>query len=597
PGHRLGQGRPGPGRRGGAALGLRLLRPEVLGLLAGVRGAVGGQRVRRQAGRPGGPAAGRRPPGPRRLPGPGDRRRGRRPVQGRGQGGQEGGRPGPGRRRGPQGRRAQGQLRRPHRGHRRAHRQPAVPGRAVRAVRGRGPGQGPGGGHEAGQRHRVRPDRRLLLPGPGRGRGLPGPDRGRGGVRQPQGQSHHRRLAGRAAVRGLEGVGLVRQGRRRALLRAAVHARAVPDGDRLTELAPAWLDPARPVPDLRTEVPGPEGRKVLARDAAVTSPSLPRAYAMVPRRGTGALVEDVDGNLFLALNPGTPVAPPAHPHPRVVEAVGRQAADLLHYSASDFYLPIYSEYAQALAATAPMGGPGRAFLTNSGTEAGEGGLKRAGAPPGRQYVISFYGAFHGRSYGSVSLTASKARYHAGFGPLLPGVLHAPYGYCHRCPLNLTFPECGHATVDWLEDTLFRYEVDPAEVAAIFVEPIQGEGGYIPPPPGWLAKLKALCRRHGILFVADEVQSGMGRTGRMWAIEHSGVEPDVLIAAKGIASGLPLGAFMARDELWRWPKGAHGSTYGGSPVPCAAGLATLAVLEEEGLLANATAMGRLLVEGL
>jgi 4-aminobutyrate aminotransferase len=208
-------------------------------------------------------------------------------------------------------------------------------------------------------------------------------------------------------------------------------------------------------------------------------------------------------------------------------------------------------------------------------------------------VVSFYGAFHGRSYGSVSLTASKARYHAGFGPLLGGVLHAPYGYCHRCPLNLTFPDCGHATVDWLEQTLFRYEVDPGEVAAVFVEPIQGEGGYITPPP----KLKALCAPHGILFVADEVQSGMGRTGRMWAIEHTGVEPDVLIAAKGIASGLPLGAFLAREELWRWPKGAHGSTYGGSPVPCAAGLATLEVLRDEKLLDNAAAQGELLVEGL
>jgi 4-aminobutyrate aminotransferase len=325
-----------------------------------------------------------------------------------------------------------------------------------------------------------------------------------------------------------------------------------------------WLDPARPVPDVRTELPGPEGRKVLERDAAVTSPSLPRAYAMVPRRGTGALIEDVDGNLFLDFNAGIAVCSTGHAHPRVVEAVGRQV---------------------------------RAFLTNSGTEAVEGALKLARAATGRQYVISFYGAFHGRSYGSVSLTASKAKYHAGFGPLLPGVLHAPYGYCHRCPLNLTFPECGHATVDWLTDTLFRYEVDPGEVAAVFVEPIQGEGGYITPPPGWLEKLKAVCERHGILFVADEVQSGMGRTGRMWAIEHTGVEPDVLIAAKGIASGLPLGAFMARDELWRWPKGAHGSTYGGSPVPCAAGLATLEVLRDERLLANATAQGELLAEGL
>jgi 4-aminobutyrate aminotransferase len=358
-----------------------------------------------------------------------------------------------------------------------------------------------------------------------------------------------------------------------------------------------WLDPGRPVPDLRTEVPGPAARKVLDRDAAVTSPSLPRAYPLVPRRGSGALLEDVDGNLFLDFNAGIAVCSTGHAHPRVVQAVRDQAGELLHYSASDFYLPIYSELCEALAATAPMRGPVRAFLTNSGTEAVEGALKLARAATGRQYVIGFYGGFHGRSYGSVSLTASKAKYHTGFGPLLPGVLHAPYGYCHRCPLNLSYPSCDLATVDWLEGTLFRYQVDPAEVAAVVVEPIQGEGGYIAPPAGWLAKLKATCDRHGILLVVDEVQSGAGRTGRMWAIEHAGVEPDVLVTAKGIASGLPLGAFLARADLWTWPKGAHGSTYGGSPVPCAAGLATLAVLRDEGLLANAAAQGELLRQGL
>jgi 4-aminobutyrate aminotransferase len=359
----------------------------------------------------------------------------------------------------------------------------------------------------------------------------------------------------------------------------------------------AWHDPARPVPDLRTELPGPRARAVLERDARVTSPSLPRAYPLVPRRGHGSLLEDVDGNLFLDFNAGIAVCSTGHAHPRVVEAVRRQAGELLHYSASDFYLPIYSELCEALVATAPMPGPVRAFLTNSGTEAVEGALKLARAATGRQYVIAFLGAFHGRSYGSLSLTASKARYHSGFGPLLPGVLHAPYGYCHRCPLNLSYPSCDLATVDYLEDVLFRYQVDPAEVAAVVVEPIQGEGGYIPPPPGWLPKLAAVCRRHGILLVVDEVQSGVGRTGRMWAIEHEGVEPDVLVTAKGIASGLPLGAFMARAELMRWGPGAHGSTYGGSPVPCAAGLATLAVLREEGLLANAAEQGAYLRAGL
>jgi 4-aminobutyrate aminotransferase len=336
---------------------------------------------------------------------------------------------------------------------------------------------------------------------------------------------------------------------------------------------------------------------VLERDARVTSPSLPRAYPFVPRRGFGAVVEDVDGNLFLDMNAGIAVASTGHAHPEVVAAVRRQAGELLHYSGSDFYLPIYSEMCEALAATAPMSAPVRVFLTNSGTEAVEGAIKLARAATGRQYVISCFGGFHGRSYGSVSLTASKARYHAGFGPLLPGVLRTHYGYCHRCPLNLSYPSCDLATVDYLERTLFRYEVDPSEVAAVVIEPIQGEGGYVVPPPGWLAKLKATCERHGILLVADEVQSGAGRTGRMWAIEHSGVEPDVVCSAKGIASGLPLGAFMARADLMTWGAGAHGSTYGGSPVPCAAGLATLEVLRGAKLLDNATEQGDYLLEGL
>ena len=233
---------------------------------------------------------------------------------------------------------------------------------------------------------------------------------------------------------------------------------------------------------------------------------------MVPRRGSGALVEDVDGNLFLDFNAGIAVCSTGHAHPRVVEAVGVQAANLLHYSASDFYLPVYSEYAEASAATAPMGGPVRAFLTNPAPRP-EGALLARGHRPPRGQLLRRLPRPHLRLGQPDRL---QAKYHAGFGPL-GGVLHAPYGYCHRCPLNLTFPECGHATVDWLEQTLFRYEVDLlGEVAAVFVEPIQGEGGYITPPPGWLAKLKALCERHGILFVADEVQSGMGRTGRMWA---------------------------------------------------------------------------------
>jgi 4-aminobutyrate aminotransferase len=313
-------------------------------------------------------------------------------------------------------------------------------------------------------------------------------------------------------------------------------------------------------------------------------------------RGEGAHVWDADGKRYLDLLGGIAVNTLGHAHPTLTAAISAQLGTLGHVS-NFFGTPAQIALAETLLRIAEAPEGSRVFLTNSGTEAVEGALKLARAATGRQYVIGFWGGFHGRTYGSVSLTASKARYHAGFGPLLPGVLHAPYGYCHRCPLHLSYPSCDLATVGWLEDTLFRYEVDPAEVAAVVVEPVQGEGGYIPPPPGWLARLKATCERHGILLVVDEVQSGAGRTGRMWAIEHAGVEPDVVVTAKGIASGLPLGAFMARDDLWTWPKGAHGSTYGGSPVPCAAGLATLAVLREEGLLANATARGEELREGL
>ena len=359
-----------------------------------------------------------------------------------------------------------------------------------------------------------------------------------------------------------------------------------------------WLDKTRPVPDVRTPLPGPAGRAIIDRDLAVTSGSLPRAYPLVPRRALGSVVEDADANLFLDCNAGIAVTSTGHCHPKVVAAVQQQAAELLHYSASDFYLPIYSQMCDALAATAPISGPARVFLTNSGAEAVEGALKLARYATGRPYVISFFGAFHGRSYGAMTLTASKAKYHQGFGPLVPGVLHAPYAYSQVDPVSGARTHDPDETFDYLENTLFRYQVAPSEVAAVFVEPVQGEGGYIVPPAAWLTRLRELCDSYGILLVADEVQSGMGRTGRMWAIEHSGVQPDVLISAKGIASGLPLGAFMARAPLMeKWGAGAHGSTYGGSPVPCAAGLATLEVIQSEGLLGNASAQGSFLLDGL
>ena len=332
-------------------------------------------------------------------------------------------------------------------------------------------------------------------------------------------------------------------------------------------------------PRIVTDLPGPKARELIERDGRVTSPSLARAYPLVPARGSGCVIEDVDGNRFLDFNAGIAVASTGHGHPAVVEAIRRQAGELLHYSGTDFYLPIYAEVCERLDRIAPIAGDTRAFLTNSGTEAVEAALKLARHATGRQYVIAFFGSFHGRSYGSVSLTASKARYRAGFGPMLPGVLHAPYG-----------------DASYIEDVLFRRLVTPGEVAAIVVEPVLGEGGYVVPPDGWLEHLRALCTEHGILLVVDEIQSGMGRTGRMWAVEHWGVEPDVVLAGKGIASGLPLGATIARAELMRWEIGAHGSTYGGNPVACAAALATIDLIERE-LAENAAKAGGHMLDGL
>ena len=316
-----------------------------------------------------------------------------------------------------------------------------------------------------------------------------------------------------------------------------------------------------PVPLLRTELPGPRARTFIARDRAVTSTSLARVHPLVPQRASGCVVEDVDGNRFLDFNAGIAVTATGHCHPRVVAAIDAQAHALIHYCSSDWFVPAYTELCERLAAQAPMPGPARVFLGNSGTEAVEAAIKLARHATGRPNLIAFYGAFHGRTLGSLSLTSSKSHYRAGFGPLLPGVFHAPYG------------ESGA-----IERTIFRHLTRPDDVAAIIVEPIQGEGGYIVPPAGWFAELRALCDAHGIVLVADEVQSGVGRTGRMWAIEHEGVEPDVLLAGKGLASGLPLSAVIARADVMRWEPGMHGSTFGGNPVACAAALATLDLVE-------------------
>lgn len=337
----------------------------------------------------------------------------------------------------------------------------------------------------------------------------------------------------------------------------------------------------RTVPYLRTEVPGPRARRHVAFDHEFTSPSLPRAYPIVPVRGRGAAVEDIDGNVFLDFTAGIAVSATGYAHPRVTEAIERQARDLVHFSASDFYLPVYAQLAAKFDEIAPIGGPTRSFIGNSGTEAIEAAIKLARFATRRQYLVAFVGGFHGRSYGSVSLTASKSKYHAGFGPMLPGVMHVPFG---------------SEGLDELESRVFKRLIPANEIAAIVVEPIQGEGGYVVPEDEFLPRLRRICDDNGILFVADEVQSGAGRTGKMWAVEHWGVQPDIVAIAKGIASGMPLGAMIARADLMSWSKGHHGSTFGGNAVSCAAALATIDLLQES-LIDNAARRGRQALDGL
>jgi len=343
--------------------------------------------------------------------------------------------------------------------------------------------------------------------------------------------------------------------------------------------APAPMTPvplgSHDEPSIRTAVPGPLAEAHIAFDEMYTSPSLPRAYAIVPVRGEGTVIEDIDGNRFLDFSAGIAVNVTGHCHPAVVEAIRRQAGELLHYSASDFYLPIYAHLAAELERLAPMAGKTRVFLGNSGTEVVEAALKLSRHTTGRQNIIGFLGGFHGRTFGSVSLTASKAKYHAHFSPLLPGIYHVPFG---------------SEGLDELEQRVFHRLMPADEFAAVVVEPIQGEGGIVVPDDDFLPRLRRICDEHGILLVADEVQSGMGRTGKMWAIEHWGVEPDMLLTAKGLASGMPIGALIAKEHLMTWGAGAHGSTFGGNPVSCAAALATIDLLEHGGLMENAAERG-------
>ena len=343
-------------------------------------------------------------------------------------------------------------------------------------------------------------------------------------------------------------------------------------------------------PSILTELPGPEARKILEKDQRFVSQSYTRVYPLVVNRAKGVWVEDVDGNRFLDFTSGIAVANTGHCHPIVVEAIHRQAEQLIHMSGSDFYYALQSDLAAKLSEITPGPKEKRVFFGNSGAEAIEAALKLARYHTKRPRVLAFLGAFHGRTMGALSLTASKVIHEKGFSPLVPGITHVPYAYCYRCPYHQTpYPGCGCACVDWIREDLFKRSIPPEEVAAIFVEPIQGEGGYIIPPPEFHQKLYDLAKEFGILFVADEVQSGMGRTGKMMAIEHWGVVPDIIALAKGLASGMPLGATVAQTEVMDWVPGSHASTFGGNPISCRAALATIELLEG-GLIENAARIG-------
>jgi 4-aminobutyrate aminotransferase len=349
-------------------------------------------------------------------------------------------------------------------------------------------------------------------------------------------------------------------------------------------------------PKLVVPPPGPRAQAVIARDARVMSQNYRKDYPLVVDTARGAVVQDVDGNRYLDFAAGIAVVATGHCHPDVVAAIRAQSERFLHMCATDFFYENVVELAEGLTRRAPGPGPWRAFFANSGAEVVEAAVKLARLRTGRQKIVAFYGAFHGRTYGALSLTASKPVQRRGYAPLLPEVLHTHYAYCYRCPVNRHPETCNVECLDLLTETMFSTTTDPREVAAVIVEPVQGEGGYVVPHPGFLPRLRAITREHGILLIADEVQCGMGRTGRMFASEHFGLEPDIITLAKGIASGMPLGALLARDDVMRWDSGAHGSTFGGNPVSVAAALATLRLLEG-GLVENAARVGERLLSTL
>ncbi|MGB8480153.1 MAG: acetyl ornithine aminotransferase family protein [Acidobacteriaceae bacterium] len=351
-------------------------------------------------------------------------------------------------------------------------------------------------------------------------------------------------------------------------------------------------------PKLTGPLPGPKAKAVVDADTKWLSPSYTRSYPLVAKRGRGMRVEDVDGNQFLDFAAGIGVCSTGHCHPEVVKAIQEQAAELIHMSGTDFYYEAMIQLAERVSKIAPMPGPHKFYYGNSGAEAVECALKLARYHTGRQNIIAFYGAFHGRTMGALSLTASKAQQRRRFGPLVPGITHVRYPYAYRGCSGGPQEEEAFALgcARYIEEKLFKTTMPPEEVAAIFVEPIQGEGGYVVAPTIFMRELRKICDRHGILLVADEVQSGVGRSGKWWAIEHSGVEPDIVCIAKGIASGMPLSICMSRASIMDWKPGSHASTFGGNPVAIAAAMATLDVLEREGV-ANAVKVGNAIMQRL
>jgi len=351
-------------------------------------------------------------------------------------------------------------------------------------------------------------------------------------------------------------------------------------------------------PKLAGPVPGPKAKAAVEADGRLISPSYTRSYPLVAKRGRGLRVEDVDGNEFLDFAAGIAVTSTGHCHPEVVAAIQKQAAELIHISGTDFYNEPLTQLAEKLSATAPMRGPHRVFYGNSGAEAVECAIKLARYHTRRQHIIAFFGAFHGRTMGALSLTASKPQQKRRFGPLMPGVTHVRYPYAYRgCTGGPQEEEAfSLGCARYIEEKLFKTILPPEEVAAIVVEPIQGEGGYVVAPDNFLRELRAICDKHGILLVADEVQSGAGRTGKWWAIQHSGVEPDIVCMAKGIASGMPLGVCMSKAEVMDWVPGSHASTFGGNPVSLAAALATVDILEREAI-GNAAKVGAKILDRL